>query len=155
MIINPQQMTLPSSSSSHHKNSNKKNNKHSHDVVDHNLDMDESIPVRNATPIFVIDDANDDNEFIIEEQQQQQQNRQTPLMHEHNNNFEFSDTDEPRMTRARTRSQSRAKENSAPPADELKPTALKRSKKTTKTERVRRRRPLKEEPISDDDIITE
>lgn len=149
MIINPQQLTLPSST--HNKNSNKNNNnKHTYDVVDHANAMDESIPVRNVTPSFVIDDINDDNEFSDGQQQQQQQ--ESPLMHE-NNNFEFSDIDEPRMTRARTRSQSRAKENSIPPTDEPKPMALKRNKKTTKTERVRRRRPLKEEPISDDDII--
>lgn len=151
MIINPQQLTLPSST--HNKNSNKNNNnKHTYDVVDHVHAMDESIPVRNVTPSFVIDDVNDDNEFSDGQQQQQQQHQESPLMYE-NNNFEFSDIDEPRMTRARTRSQSRAKENSIPPTDEPKPTALKRNKKTTKTERVRRRRPLKEEPISDDDII--
>ena len=149
MIINPQQLSLPSSS--HNKKSNNNNNnKHSYDVVDHVHGMEESIPVvRNVTPSFVIDDTYDDNEFSDEQQHQQQEQQQSPLMHENNNNFEFSDTDEPRMTR----SQSRAKENSVPPTEEPKPTALKRSKKTTKTERVRRRRPLKEEPISDDDII--
>lgn len=149
MIINPQQLTLPSSTHNKNSNKNNNNNKHMYDVVDNVHDMEESIPVRNVTPCFEIDDANDDNEFSDGQQQQQQE---SPLMHE-NNNFEFSDIDEPQMTRARTRSQSRAKENSVPPTDEPKPMALRRGKKTTKTERVRRRRPLKEEPISDDDII--
>ena len=149
MIINPPQLTLPQST--HNKKSNKNNAKNSYDIVDHVHAMEESIPVRDVTPCFATDCTDDENDFIYEQQQQQQQ-QQSVLNHE-NNNFEFSDIDEPQMTRARTRSQSRAKENSVPPTNESQTTALKRSKKTTKTERVRRRRPLKQEPISDDDII--
>lgn len=150
MIINPQQqLTLTSSTHNNinNKTKTKKINKNSYDVTDHV--MDELMPVRNQTPCIELD-AIGDNEFIEEQQQQVVQQQSIELNYEINN-FEFSDSDEPRMTRSRTRSQSRAKEYSVPPTEEPKVTGLKRGKKAAKTDR--RRKPLKEEPISDDDIL--
>lgn len=66
-----------------------------------------------------------------------------------NENIEFSDIDEPIMTRARTRSQSRMKETSQPPVE----LEIKQKKGRPKRVAASRRRALKEEPITDDDIF--
>lgn len=66
----------------------------------------------------------------------------------HDENIEFSDIDEPVMTRARTRSQSRVKESSQPPVE------LENKQKKGRPRRVvaaKRRAAVKEEPITDDD----
>ncbi|KAG5674009.1 hypothetical protein PVAND_004002 [Polypedilum vanderplanki] len=114
------------------------NSKYNRDVVDYAV----------HSPEEPIDETfADDNEYIDQQQQD-------VFMHENNANIEFSDIEEPiaRTTRT-TRSQSRAKENSIPPPpmtmEELsKP--IKRNRKKV-TEKVRRRKAVHEQIISDDD----
>lgn len=66
----------------------------------------------------------------------------------HVDNSEFSDIDEPIMTRARTRSRSTAREPSQPPIE----IEVKQKKPRTRKKDVIKRRPaIKEEPLTDDE----
>jgi hypothetical protein len=111
--------------------------KHSRDVVDYMRSLEET---RVGTPSIADDD--DDNRYIDQQQD--------VLMHDDNANIEFSDIEEPLMTRT-TRSQSRAKENSVPPPTEDISKPLKRNRKKVTEKVPRRRRVKQEEVISDDD----
>lgn len=132
-------------------NSSKKSNKHNRDTVDYVHELEEDVPLTMPNAF------DDDNQYI---------DQQDSVMHNIANDIEFSDVEEvPRMTRVSTRSQSRAKENSLPPTSayfetedilqestpvQTKP--LKRNKKKI-TEKVRRRRAVREDPTSDGDEI--
>lgn len=79
--------------------------------------------------------------------EQEQQLHQTPLSNIISG--ESSNAEEPRRNRVRTRSQSR-NEDSALLASKTKSTTVKRTKKSPKKERIKRRKPVKEEFIYDD-----
>lgn len=136
MIPNPlfqqQQQQLTSSSRT-------KKSKHHHDVVDGAL-IEQEPTIRDVPPKMPQNDIENDD------------NQAEALMHEIYST-EFSDIEEPIVNRARTRSQSRAKEGSIPPAQlvkEPKNKPLKRSRKKV-TDKVSRRRKIREETDDDDD----
>lgn len=85
----------------------------------------------------------------------QYENQQDLSMHIEYNNTEFSDIEEPSMPQTRTRSQSRAKENSIPPPVLSENEVIAPKKRVVRkkgVEKVRRRRAIKEdEQLTDDE----